>query len=334
MKRRNNWFLSLIALAILCSCWPGQNRGAAQSTQARLVRLSDFAFDSKNSERRQFGALTLMGAFQLNSKDKRFGGLSGLSIGADGRFYAISDHGFWLSARMMKTADGALADLVDWRIAAMLTPANSPVAGSLADAEALSPTRSGSFLVAFEGRHRIWRYDAPPHTFASRPTPIAVPAELSRAPSNGGLECLSELPDGRLLALAEDFANPDRSFKGWLIDDNRFGQVSYLPANGFRVADCAALKNGDVLVLERRYVPLGIFTNRLTMIDAKTIHSGHQLSGREMLRIEPSLVTENFEGLTVQESATGTTIYLVSDDNYNPFQETLLLQFLLANPRH
>ena len=53
-----------------------------------------------------------------------------------------------------------------------------------------------------------------------------------------------------------------------------------------------------------------------------------------MLRIEPSLVTENFEGLTVQESATGTTIYLVSDDNYNPFQETLLLQFLLANPRH
>ena len=181
MKSRSKWFLCLIAWAFLCSCWQGQNRGAAQSAKARLVELSDFAFDAKNSERKQFGALTLMGAFQLNSKDKRFGGLSGLSIGADGRLYAISDNGYWLSARVTKTADGALADLIDWRIAPMLTPAKMPVTGQLVDAEALSPTQNGSFLVAFEGRHRIWRYDAPPHTFESAPTSIAVPAELSRA---------------------------------------------------------------------------------------------------------------------------------------------------------
>ena len=331
MKYRSQWFLGVIALGMLCSCWPGQNRGAAPSTKARLIELSEFAFDSKNSEHKQFGALTLLGAFQLNSKDKRFGGLSGLSAGADGRLYAVSDHGYWLSARIVHGGDNALADLVDWRIAPMLTPTGRPVTGSLADAEALSPTQNGSFLVAFEGRHRIWRYDAPPHTFESTPTPIAVPAELSRAPSNGGLECLSELPDGRLLALAEEFANPDRSYKGWLIDDNRFGALSYVPARGFRVADCAALKNGDVLVLERRYVPLGIFTNRLMMIDAKTIQPGQKLSGRELLRIEPPLVTENFEALAVQQTAKGTLVYLASDDNYNPFQETLVLQFLLAN---
>ena len=328
MKHRSKGFLWLIALAILCSCWQGQNRGAAQSTQARLVKLSEYAFDSKHAERKQFGPLTLMGAFQLNSKDKRFGGLSGLSIGTDGRLYAVSDHGYWLSARIIKTADGALADLADWRIASMLTAAGIPVSGSLADAEALGQTHDGSFLVAFEGRHRIWRYAAPPHTFTSIPTPIATPAELARAPSNGGLECLAELPDGRLLALAEEFANPDGSFKGWLIDDNRFGALSYQPARGYRVADCAALKNGDVLVLERRYVPLGIFTNRLTMIDSKTIQPGQKLSGRELLRIEPPLVTENFEGIAVEESANGTMVYLISDDNYNPFQETLLLQFL------
>jgi hypothetical protein len=330
MKSRSKWFLCLIAWAFLCSCWQGQNRGAAQSAKARLVELSDFAFDAKNSERKQFGALTLMGAFQLNSKDKRFGGLSGLSIGADGRLYAISDNGYWLSARVTKTADGALADLIDWRIAPMLTPAKMPVTGQLADAEALSPTQNGSFLVAFEGRHRIWRYDAPPHTFTSTPTPIAAPAELARAPSNGGLECLSELPDGRLLALAEEFANPDRSFKGWIIDDNRFGQLSYMPAKGFRVADCAALGNGDILVLERRFIPFGSFRNRLTIIDAKMIQPGQKLSGKELLRIEAPLVTENFEGVAVQKTAQGTMIYLVSDDNYNPFQETLLLQFLLA----
>ena len=107
-----------------------------------------------------------------------------------------------------------------------------------------------------------------------------------------------------------------------------------MPAKGFRVTDCAALKNGDVVVLERRYVPFGVLSARLTLVDGTTIMPGGKLKGRELLRIEPPLVTENYEGLAVQPTAQGTMIYLVSDDNYNPFQETLLLQFLLADSHH
>jgi len=293
-----------------------------------------FEFDTKNPDRHEFGALTLMGAFQLNSQDKRFGGLSGLSIGTDGRLYAISDRGYWISARMNQNAEGAIEDLVDWHIAPMLTPARTPVSGSLADAEALSRANDGSFLVAFEARHRIWHYAAPPNTFESTPSPVPVPADLTRAPSNGGLEGLIALPDGRLLALTEKFANPDGSFKGWLLDGTRFAELSYLPAKGFHVTDCAALKNGDVLVLERRYVPFGGLSGRLTRVEATTVKAGAQLSGRELLRIEYPLVVENFEGVAVQETAKGTMIYLISDDNYNPFQETLLLQFLLSDKPH
>jgi len=188
--------------------------------------------------------------------------------------------------------------------------------------------------VGFEGEHRIWRYDPPPRTFESAATAVPVPAELARAPSNGGIEGLAALPDGRLLALTEEFGNPDGSFKGWLIDRTRFSEISYRPAKGFRVADCAALENGDVLVLERRYVPFGNFSSRLTRVDHKSIKPGAILSGKELLKIEYPLVVENFEGLAVHETAKGTMIYLVSDDNYNPFQETLLLQFLLADPSH
>ncbi|HEX6770099.1 MAG TPA: esterase-like activity of phytase family protein, partial [Candidatus Binatia bacterium] len=317
-----------------CSVLSGQNHGTEQAAKTRPVELSRFDFDTKNPDRKQFGALTLMGAFQLNPKDRRFGGLSGLSIGTDGRLYAVSDRGYWLSARIMHSDDGAIENLVDWHIAPMLTPAKIPVAGSLVDAEAFSRDRDGSLLVAFEGRHRIWRYDPPPHTFASTPTAIAVPAELSRAPSNGGIEGLTALPDGRLLALTEEFANPDGSFKGWLLDGKQFAELSYLPAKGFRVTDCAALKNGDVLVLERRYVPFGVLSARVTIVDGKTVRPGGKLSGRELLRIEHPLTVENFEGLAVQESAKGTLIYLVSDDNYNRFQETLLLQFLLPDSHH
>jgi hypothetical protein len=78
-------------------------------------------------------------------------------------------------------------------------------------------------------------------------------------------------------------------------------------------------------------VPFGVLSARLTMVDGKTVKPGAKLSGRELLRIEYPLVVENFERLAVQETAKGTMIYLVSDDNYNPFQQTLLLQFRLPN---
>ena len=330
MLRQARRSSAIIAVAILCSLLSGKSAIIGQAATARLVELIPFEFDPKHPERKQFGALTLMGAFQLDSKDKRFGGLSGLTVGADGKLYAISDRAYWLSASIVSNGDNALADLVDWQITPMLTPAKTPVTGSLADAEALARAHDGSFLVAFEGRHRIWRYD----TLTSTPTPIPVPAELSRAPSNGGIEGLATLPDGRLLALTEEFANPDGSFKSWLLDGSQFAELSYRPAKGFRVTDCAALKNGDLLVLERRYVPLGVLSARVTLVEGKTIQPGAKLSGRELLKIAQPLVTENFEGLAVQETAKGTMIYLVSDDNYNPFQQTLLLQFLLANAKH
>ena len=332
--RQQRALLISAALAILCTLVSCRSHGAAQATKARLVDLIPFELEPKDPGRKQFGSLTFISAFQLESKDERFGGLSGLSFGPDGKLYAVSDRGYWLSAKILSDANGALLDLVDWQIAPMLTPAKTPVSGSLADAEALALAPDGSFLVAFEGRHRIWRYDPPPRTIQSTPTPIALPAEISRAPRNGGIEGLTSLPDGRLLALTETFANSDGSFKGWLIDGVRFEELSYLPAKGFRVTDCAALKNGDVLVLERSYVSFGIFSARLTLVDGKTIRPGGKLSGRELLRIEQPLVVENFEGLAVQQTPKGTMIYLVSDDNYNPFQQTLLLQFLLPDKDH
>jgi hypothetical protein len=139
------------------------------------------------------------------------------------------------------------------------------------------------------------------------------------------------LPDGRLLALTEELKNPDGSFKGWLINDSQFAEVSYTPAEGFRVTDCAALNNGDVLVLERRYVPFAILSARLTLVKANSLHPGAKLDGKELLKLEQPLAVQNFEAVAAQQTSKGTMIYIVSDDNYSPFQQTLLLQFLLPN---
>jgi hypothetical protein len=131
--------------------------------------------------------------------------------------------------------------------------------------------------------------------------------------------------------LTEQHQNPDGSSKGWLLDQEQWTELSYSPARGFHVTDCAALENGDVLVLERRYMPLGILSARVVRVDGKAIEPGVKLAGKELLKLEQPLATENFEGIAVQQTSLGTVIFLVSDDNFSSFQQTLLLQFMLPN---
>jgi hypothetical protein len=320
----------LVALipSFLVSC--SSYATAPLAERFRLVQLTAIDLDSNHPERKEFGRLTLLSAHELRSKDARFGGLSGLTIGSDGRLYFVSDLGYWLSAHMTLDSEAKLIDLTDWVIQPILSTTGAPVRNPLNDAEALTRTLDGSFMVSFEKVHRIWRYPPPPLTFHSLPVPISLPAAVAKSPSNGGLEGLAMLPDGRLLALTEEFQNPDGSFKGWLFEGERFFEVSYLPTAGFQVTDCAALSNGDVIVLERRYVPLGILSARLKLVRGKNVQPGAKLLGEELLKLEYPLDVDNFEGVAVQEDPSeGTIIYIVSDNNYHPLQRTLLLQFQL-----
>jgi hypothetical protein len=186
-------------------------------------------------------------------------------------------------------------------------------------------------LVAFEGVHRIWRYGPPPITFESTPAPIPIPPAMTLAPSNGGIEALAALADNRFLAITETFENPDGTLKGWVIDNEDFVELSYVPSKGFAVTDCAALKNGDIFVLERRYVPFGILSARLMLVKASSLKAGAKITGTELLRLEQPLAVENYEGIAVRQTSKGTVIFMVSDDNYSWFQQTLLLQFLLPH---
>jgi hypothetical protein len=319
---------ALAVLPFLVSC-SGHTAGQLGSRR-ELVELLPIELDSRNPQQKEFGRLEFLNGFELRSHDPRFGGLSGITIGSDGRLYFVSDAGYWVSAQMVLDSDARLLDLTDWMIHPLLSTTGTPVTDPLQDAEALARAPDGSFMVAFENVHRIWRYPPPPVTFYSLPLPVSIPMEVLRAPSNGGLEGITVFSDGRLLALTEEFQNRDGSFKGWLIEGERFFELSYLPSEGFRVTDCAALSNGDVLVLERRYVPLGILSARLKLVRATTIQPGSKLVGEELIKLEYPLEVDNFEGVAVQEDPhNGTIIYIVSDDNYHPLERTLLLQFRL-----
>jgi hypothetical protein len=297
------------------------------TADSRLVELIPLPMDSRESVQKDFAGLKLMSAFQLRSRDGSFGGLSGLFIEPN-KFYAVSDRGRWIAARMVFNADGSLADLVDWQIKPLLAPDHTPVRGASSDSEALARAIDGSVLVAFEQDHRLWRYPPPPANFTSPPVPVPVPPELSKAPINGGLEAIAVLPNRQILALTEEFQNADGSFKGWLIENNRFAELSYTPSSGFRVADCVALKNGDLIVLERSHTFFGRLRGRIKVVSGTSVRPGAKLVGKDLLRLEPPLAADNFEGVTVQEDPiNGTMIYVVSDDNFHPLFRTVLFQF-------
>ena len=320
----------LFALLIACS----KHSSSSAAAGGFHVELHPIALDLEKPERVAFGRLKLVGAFHLRSSDSRFGGLSGLAIGKDGRLYAVSDRGFWLSARMHLDRNSRLLNVTNWRIASLLTTTKRPVRNLFTDAEGLAQGPDGSFFVSFEQSHRIWRYPASPEPFSRPAIPVPLRSEMIEAPVNGGLEAISVLPDGRIFAIAEQHENKDGSFKAWMLNGDHWSELSYQAQAGFNPSDAVALNNGDVLVLERRHnLPLR-FSARLALIKGNEIRPGGSIRGEEVLRLEPPITADNFEGIAVKEIDEGTMIFLVSDDNYFVLQRSLLLQFLLPNSGH
>ena len=289
------------------------------------------AFDAREPPKNEAGKLVFVSGFILKSTDPRFGGLSGLSISEDGAvLIAVSDRGYWISARMRHESDRRLTGFDGWDIEPLLAPDGTRVSSKLADAEGLARDRDGSVIVSFEQIHRLWRYAAAPATFLSVPAPVAVPAGLARAPANGGVETVAALPDGRLIILTEELRQSDGTLAAWILKGDRFEALSYVPSEGFVPSDGAALKNGDLLVLERRLNALATWEARIKHVAADSLRAGARIQGTEIAHIQPPFTVDNFEAMAVYEHpSAGTLLYLVSDDNYIPFQHTLLLQFQL-----
>ena len=52
--------------------------------------------------------------------------------------------------------------------------------------------------------------------------------------------------------------------------------------------------------------------------------------GPVLIALRPPASVDNMEGIAAVRTATGTRLYLLSDDNDNPLQRTLLLAFDVA----
>ena len=275
------------------------------------------------------GPLRPLGGLVLAPDMLGGGGFSGVHLAPDLTLTLISDRGHWAEARLV--LDGLTPiGLQPIRHGPLRDEAGKPIPrGFAGDAEALARLPDGTWLVAFERRHRIRAYrrlDGPGAY-------VAAPPGLEAAPPNGGLESLAVLQDGRLFAIAETFTPPDRPElrHAWLGVPGRWTPLYWQPALGFHPTDGAILPDGRALVLERRFSLLGGFSARLVMTAPDALRSAREgavLHGETILMLDDApLPSENWEAVAVTRFGDQTLVALISDDNESILQRSLLLLF-------
>ena len=307
-----------------CGNPPG---GAIEKDDVVIVETRPVPLDFSTPERDTIGRLRYRGGLALRSPDERLGGLSGLLVRPDGgAFTAISDNGYWIGANLIHDEDGNLVDIAGMTITPMQAQGGSLLrSASERDAEALVRAPEGGIFVGFERDHRLWRYEEPGEV----PVPTQGPAELGEQPSSEGLEALAILGDNRMFALSEGLKT-EGGVVGWVRDaGDRWSRLTWRTGGGFQPTGATTLPDGDVLVLERRFPPVGA---RFRRIAPAAIAPGAVLEGLEIARLDGTLSVDNMEGIDVLRSPDGKVlIYIVSDDNYSPLQTTLLMLFELLD---
>ena len=305
---------SLLATLALAGCSPG----GAQSV-ARVLAVDPLPAGSR---------LEVLGGLQLNDDVLGFGGLSALHVGDDLRLTAISDLGHWVTARLV-LQEGRPEGLAELRTGPLRDGSGMPLRrGYGGDAESLARLPDGGWLVGFERWQRIRLYrdiDGPGEY-------VEAPPGLEFAPRNGGLESLTVLPDGRWLAIAEKFypRRDETLRRAWIGGPGNWRRIAYRPGDGFDPADVAALPEGGALVLERSFSIFAGFGGRIVRVPAGQL-DGPVLAGEEILRLEAPVPRDNYEGISVFRAGGRTMMAIVSDDNENMLQRSLLLVFAVLD---
>lgn len=307
---------------------------AAVDIRAAIIPL----YPDRPGEQRA-GALLYRGGIQVSSEDRRFGGWSDLAVSADGSaILAVSDEARWLKARLSYNSAGDLAGLSAAEIAPMRDVNGKAMRGKLGDAEGLTLERAndlnGPVVVSFERDVRIWRYDLS-NGLAARPVNVAIGNWVQPLANNSQLEALTLIKPDTLLVFAEskvggeDIRAAFEAYPGQARASTR--TLSVIPHEPFSVTSAAAAPDGGVFILQRRYSMLGGVGVELRYVAASDLLEGARLQGEVLanLAFQDSNI-DNMEGIAVRRGSNGETLlYMMSDNNFSPFQRTLLLMFEL-----
>jgi hypothetical protein len=333
--RRGSTWLILTAFAVLFVAAPAAKSQRAPNVPERIeiVARPIASFDPSHPERRVFGALEFRGGIELTSPHKDFGGLSGLVMDPDGeRFVAITDKSYWVAGRL-RYRDGVPDSIADAEIAPMLgADGQTLVSRRWYDTESL--TRDGGTLfVGIERTHNVVRFDYGKDGLRARGQTIPLPPEVSKLPSNKGLECLAAVPrgmphGGTLIGISERGLDASGNIQAFLFGGATPGVFSVKRSDDFDITDCAITPDSDLVVLERRFSWARGVAMRMRRVPLAGIAGDAVIDGPVLIYADMGYQIDNMEGLGVHRDAKGQIVLtLVADDNFSPLQRTILLQF-------
>lgn len=249
--------------------------------------------------------------------------LSDLKLLDDDDFVSVTDAGDLVRGRLRLDRDGRLAGVEALRFRRLTLQDGSPITDKAdGDAEGLFLDADGRLAVSFERRHRLWSY-GPLDRLASRPTPLAAPAMTFGA--NDGMEGISAAPQGWRVA--------GESGGVWDCAPSGCREVVAPPAEpiadaDYRITGLDRDPGGDGFwVVERRFRPPVDVRGRIRrMADDGSL-------GPVLVELSLPSTVDNFEGIAVERRRDGVRLYVLSDDNNNPRQRTLLLAFDVRSAR-
>lgn len=254
--------------------------------------------------------------------DPRFGGLSALEVGPDGRaFVALTDRGTRLDGRFRRKSD-RIAAIEITGIRDLRNDRGAGLGRYETDAEGLAIRRDGRVLVSFESIHRVWAYLGPDAAAAWLPRHPA----FKRLQNNSGLEALAVDRRDRLYAIPERSGQWTRPFPVYRYDGGSWSVPFTLPRRDkFLVVGADFGPDDRLYVLERHFTGFG-FRSRVRSFAV----TGTGLRDEQRLLTTATGTHDNLEGLAVwRDSAGRIRLTMVSDDNFRAFQKTEIVEYAL-----
>lgn len=256
-------------------------------------------------------------------EDPRFGGFSALELSDDGaRFFALSDRTWLARGTITRDADGKITDIQAGPLTTLKNTDGGALPALLGDSEGLALMPDGALCVSFEAVARIWCYDDPTGPARALPSPPGADEMLP----NASLEALAVGPDGAFWTMPERSGKLTRPFPVLVLRAGVWSQEGALPREDeFLPVGADFGPDGAFYLLERRVGAFGGFASRI-----RRFHPGEEgLGPAETLWESPLWRHDNLEGLSVWQAPEGLRITMISDDNFNFFQRTELVELAL-----
>ena len=284
--------------------------------------------------------LIFQGGLELNSSHPDFGGLSSLAFFDATHFVMVTDEGRFVSGALT-LADGTPSEMMDVEIDVIRNSSGAPLPRKFAqDSEAVDIIfrEDGTSVarVGFEHLTRIADFEITDGRPGGAAREIAIPDWLTALRTNESIESVCVAPPaspvaGSTLIITEAHSLAPGTWAATLLGNRDRGDLHLAKAGGVNPTDCAFLPDGDLLVLERSFAFL-TFTAQIRRIDADQVRPGATMEGEVIFSASGGEI-DNFEALGVRRLPNGETrLTIVSDDNFNSFQRTLLLDFTLPDP--